>query len=48
MAGIGALVAVDLEDALGAGVLHTICAGVVALVYLLVVYVKRNPQKWRK
>lgn len=48
MAGIGALIAVDLEDALGSGILHTVCACIVALSFVLVIYVKKNPQKWRK
>lgn len=47
MAGIGALIATDMENGLGSGVMYSLCAGIIAVAYLLIVAVKVNHKKWK-
>lgn len=47
MAGIGALIATDMETGLGSGVMYSLCAGIIALSYLLIVGVKVFHTKWK-
>jgi ATP-dependent protease HslVU (ClpYQ) peptidase subunit len=47
MAGIGSLVATDAENAMGSGALYSMCAGFTAVFFVLVIYVQKNPDKWR-
>jgi hypothetical protein len=48
MAGIGALVAADAETALGNGPMYSMCAGFIALAYLILVFVKKSHTRWEK
>jgi hypothetical protein len=45
-AGIGSLIASDLQHALGDGILFTICGGLVVLLSSSIFYIKSRPQKW--
>lgn len=46
MAGIGAIISSDMEDALGAGVTYSICSSIVAVFFVLVILVQKNPERW--
>ncbi|KAI8075137.1 major facilitator superfamily domain-containing protein [Gongronella butleri] len=46
MAGVGSLIASELESALGNGILFTICGAIVVLLSSLIFYVQANPKKW--
>ncbi|ORX50926.1 MFS general substrate transporter [Hesseltinella vesiculosa] len=46
MAGIGSLIASDLENALGNGILFSMCGGIMVLLSLSVFYVMYHPEKW--
>lgn len=48
MAGIGALVATDAEEALGDGPMYSMCAGIIALAFIILVFVKKNHKRWEK
>jgi hypothetical protein len=48
MGGIGALVATDLQVALGDGVLFTICASISACSFLAMVFLKYKQERWQK
>jgi hypothetical protein len=47
MAGIGALISTDMEDALGPGVTYSVCAGICVVFFALVILVQKNPKMWR-
>ncbi|KAI8341685.1 major facilitator superfamily domain-containing protein [Chlamydoabsidia padenii] len=45
-AGIGSLIASDLQHALGDGILFTVCGGLLILLSTSIFYIKSRPQKW--
>jgi hypothetical protein len=47
MAGVGALIATDMENTLGSGVMYSMCAGIIAFAFLLIIYVKVFHSKWK-
>lgn len=47
MAGVGALIATDMENALGSGIMYSMCAGIIALAFLLIIFVKVCHSKWK-
>ena len=46
MAGIGSLIASDIERALGPGILYTVCGAVVILVSGSIIIIRINGKKW--
>jgi hypothetical protein len=48
MGGIGSLISADLQDDLGNGILFSICAGLVIIMFGSVIYVKKNQTKWQE
>jgi predicted membrane protein len=48
MGGVGALVATDLQMALGDGPLYTICGGISGSMFLAMVFLKMNQARWQK
>jgi hypothetical protein len=48
MAGIGALIASAIDDALGDGILYTICGGILIVSSILLVIVIKKGREWGK
>ncbi|KAI9307447.1 hypothetical protein BJ944DRAFT_261896 [Cunninghamella echinulata] len=46
MAGVGSIIASPLVNALGKGILFSICGGLLFCLAFLIFYVKYNPKKW--
>ena len=46
MAGVGSLIASDIERALGSGILYTVCGAVMLLVSVNMIVIRINGKKW--